>query len=171
MNELERRRLEIAQNHLDLLAVAHSFSSDPIIEHFGYTIQIGSVAVPLADGVTQQGVIQIQSDAYFVLQYITSCVIKPDTPQYMQQSGNVDLQITDTGSGHVLYNTPQRGGILTGTATRGLTGWPLLVPIPRVLLPNTNVKIEATQRGVNGTDNQPPVAFFVSLLGSRVLQV
>lgn len=171
MNEFERRRLEIAQNHLDLIQVAHSFSSDPIIEHFGYTIQIGTPTNPLVDGVTQQGVIQIQSDAYFVLQYISSSVIKPDVPMYMQDSGNVDLQITDTGSGHVLYNQPSRGAVLAGTASRALTGWPLLVPIPRVLLPNTNVKIEATQRGVNGTDNQGAIAFFVSLVGSRVLQV
>lgn len=171
MNEFERRQLETAQNHVDLKSVVTSLGHVAVIEHFGYVAQLGSIAAPLVNGITQTAIIAMQADAYFVLQYISCCVIKPDNPWYMQDAGNITLQITDTGAGEVLYNTPSQGGILTGTATRAQVGIPLLLPIPRIIPPNTNVKIEATQLGVNVTTNQQPVGFFCSLMGSRVAQV
>lgn len=168
MNEFERRQLEVAQNHVDLRRVVADMKRAAIIEHFGYTASLGSIAAPLVNGVTQSASIPLQADAYFVLQYISTTVIKPNTPSLCTDSGNILLQITDTGSGEVLFNAPNVAAILTGTATRPQTGIPLLLPIPRVIKPNTIVKLDVTQFGVNVTDNQQPVGFFVSLIGSRI---
>lgn len=168
MNEFERRQLEVTQNHMDLRAVLASLRKSAVVEHFGYTASLGSIASPLVSGVTQSANIPLQADAYFLMQYISTAVIKPNTPWYFTDSGNVLLQITDTGSGEVLYNTPQLAGILTGTTVRPQTGIPLLLPIPRLIKPNTTIKIDATQLGVNVTENQQPVGFFVSLIGSRI---
>lgn len=173
MNEFERRQLETAQNHVDLKAVVASLNRTAVVEHFGYVVPLGVPAGmgSLVNAITQTGIVAMQADAYFVLQYISVCVIKPDNPWYMQDAGNILLQITDTGAGEVLYNTQGIGGILAGTATRAQVGVPLLLPIPRIIPPNTNVKIEATQLGVNVGTNQQPVAFFCSLIGSRVASV
>lgn len=168
MNEFERRQLEVTQNHVDLRQVVADMKRSAIIEHFGYVATLGSIAAPLVNGVTQSANIPLQADAYFVLQYVTTCVIRPDFPYLCSPSGNVLLQITDTGSGEVLFNAPNVAAILTGTVARPQTGIPLLLPIPRVIKPNTTVKIDATQYGVNVTDNQQPVGFFISLLGSRI---
>lgn len=168
MNEFERRQLEVTQNHVDLRSVVASLKRTAIIEHFGYVAQLGSNAAPLLSGVTQSVNIPLQADAYFVLQYISTCVIRPNTSYLCTPSGNILLQVTDTGSGEVLYNTPSVAAILTGTPARAQPGIPLLLPIPRVIKPNTTIKFDVTQLGVNATDNFEPIAFFVSLLGSRI---
>lgn len=168
MNEYERRVLEVAQNHSDLRDMITSMKRSAIIEHFGYTASLGSVAAPLVNAVPQSVNIPLQADAYFLMQYISTAVIRPNTPWYCTDSGSILLQITDTGSGEVLYNTASLAGILTGTTVRPQTGVPLLLPIPRLIRPNTTIKIDATQVGVNVTDNQQPVGFFISLLGSRI---
>lgn len=168
MNELERRTLEVAQNHQDLKRLVASLKRTAVIEHFGYTATLGSVAAPLVNAVPQSVNLPLQADAYFLLQYVSTAVIKPNTPWYCTDAGNILLQITDTGSGEVLFNTPSLAGILTGTTVRPQTGVPLLLPIPRLIKPNTTVKIDVTQLGVNVTDNQQPVGFFISLLGSRI---
>lgn len=168
MNEFERRVLEITQNHKDLRDLVARLKKSAVIEHFGYTGSVGSIAAPLVNGVTQSFNIPLQADAYFLMQYIATAVIRPDTPWYCTDSGNIMLQITDTGSGEVIYNTPSSAGILTGTTVRPQTGVPLLLPIPRLIRPNTTIKVDVTQSGVNVSDNQQPVGFFISLLGSRI---
>lgn len=168
MNEFERRQLEITQNHVDLRAVVAAMRHTAVIEHFGYTGAAGSVAAPLVAGAPFSINIPLQADAYFLMQYVSTCVIRPNTPWYCTDSGNILLQITDTGSGEVLFNTAAPAGILTGTTARPQTGIPLLLPIPRLIKPNTTIKIDGTQLGVNGTDNQQPVGFFISLIGSRI---
>lgn len=171
MNEFERRMIEVAQRHVDLSDIAKAMGRTAQIEHFGYTARLGTVASPLLSGVMQSKVLAMQSDAWFVLQYVSSCVIRPDEPWYMQDSGNIKLQITDTGAGSVLFSTPSSAGVLTATISRPQTGTPFLLPIPRLIPPNTNVKIDATQMGVNGTDNKEPLGFWIALMGSRVAQV
>lgn len=168
MNEFERRQIEVAQNYADLKGVVAAMQQTAVIEHFGYTRRLGSIAAPFVAGVQQSVNIQLQADAYFVLNYISTCVIRPERPWYCLDSGNMLLQITDTGSGEVLFNTPSVAAILTGTCVRPQTGIPLLLPIPRVIKPNTTIKVDVTQATSNGTDNQPAVGFFISLLGTRI---
>lgn len=171
MNEFERRQIEVAQNHVDLNTAVRSLGYSAIIEHFGYSVQLGSQAAPLLNGVTNTAIIPMQADAYFVLQYISTCVIRPDILTFFQNSGNINMQITDTGSGNVLYSSLGPAGLAAGTALLAQPGVPLLLPVPRIILPNTNVKIDAVQNGVNVTDNKEPVQFWVSLIGSRVARV
>lgn len=171
MNEFERRQIEIAQNDRDLRKISRDMGKPALIEHFGYTGVLGSIAAPLVNGVTQSLLIPIQADAWFVLQYISTCVILPNSPSLMSPSGNIQLQLTDTGNGEVLFNTPGPAAILTGTPSRAQSGIPLLLPIPRIIRPNTNVKADVTQFGVNVGNNQQPVGFFLSLMGSRVAQI
>lgn len=168
MNEFERRSLEVSQNHVDLKTIVAAMKRFAVIEHFGYTARVGTIAAPLVAGAPQSVNIPLQADAYFLLQYVSTSVIKPNTPWLCTDSGNAILQITDTGSGEVLFNTPSPGALVTGTSVRAQSGIPLLLPIPRLIKPNTIVKTDVTQLGSNGTDNQQPVGFFISLIGSRI---
>lgn len=181
MNEWERRVAEVNQNHSDLWSIAKSLSANPIIEYFGYTLQIGSVTGGfLAKDVAQQGTIIVQADAYFVLQYISTCVIRTDLQTVCQDSRGINIQITDTGAGGILYNQAFDAGLMTGTPGANFykgadaykqyqSGIPFIFPIPRVILPHTNIKIEATQTltQAGGTETE---LFFVSLMGARVTQ-
>ena len=104
LNEFERRVLEVTQNDLDLRQLVRETGSGRPPEYFGYALQIGSAASPLVNGVTQQGVINVQADAWFLLQYINAAVILPNGSTWgalsqFTGSGNVLLQITDTGAG------------------------------------------------------------------------
>jgi len=171
MNEFDARLLDVTQNHVDLAALLQSLGAQGLIEHIGYALQLGSSAAPLLSGVMQSDVLAMQSDAWFVLQYVSSCVVRPDTPFWFTDSGNINLRITDTGAGEVLYSTPSSAGVLTATISRAQTGIPLLFPLPRIIPPNTNVKVDVTQLGVNVSDNQEPVGFWVFLGGSRIAMV
>lgn len=171
MNEWERRVLEVSQNHDDLMEAAGAMSADALVEYFGYLGQIGTIAAPLVSGIPQQTVVAIQADSSFVLQYVSSCVLYSNATVgngvIFNPSGNILLQITDTGAGEVLYSGPSLAGILGGTVAGGFCGIPMLLPIPRVIPPNSNVKIEVTQVGVSAA-NLAPVTVYVALLGARV---
>jgi hypothetical protein len=167
-NEFERRMVEIARRHKDLESVVAGLGSRAVIEHFGYTVQIGTEASPLVSGVQQSEILAMQADAWFVLEYISSCVITDGIPWYCLDSGAVQIQLTDTGQGHTLYSTPSSAGVLTATISRPQTGIPFLLAIPRLIPPNTNIKIDATQFADDATTID---AIFVSLIGSRVAMV
>jgi hypothetical protein len=174
MNEWERRVLEITKNHMDLRGVVAAMGSSAVVESFGYVAQIGSVANPLVNGVPQQAIIPTRADSWFVIEYISAAVILPGASTFgdltqFTDAGNISLQITDTGAAHQeLYNLAGPAGILTGTPNGGTAGVPLLLPTPRPVPPNTNIKIEATQMGVLAGENPQPVAFFLMLNGTRV---
>lgn len=167
MNEFERRLLEVAKNHDDLVDLAGALGANALVEHYGYTAQFGDGVNPLLSGVTHTVLKTMQADAWFVLQYVSSCVVRPSTRQWCVDSGNIQLQVTDTGTGDVLFSQPLSAGVLTATISRAQSGVPMLLPIPRVLPPNTNVKVEATQLG-NAAGNDEPFYFFLFLGGSRV---
>jgi len=169
MNEFDARLLDVTQNHVDLAELLQALGANGQIEHFGYTLQLGSAASPLLSGVMQADVLALQSDAWFVLQYVSSCVVRPNTPQWFTDSGNIMLRIVDTGAGEVLYSTPSSAGVLTATISRPQTGVPLLLPLPRIIPPNTNIQVSATQLGVNVVDNFEPIGFWVFLGGSRIV--
>ena len=171
MNEFERRKLEIAQNHVDFISVMRQMNANAVVEYFGYSLQIGSAASPLLNGVTQQGTIAIQANADFVMQYLITSVVHPDVLNIAATSLQVLLQITDTGNGDVLFNQPTPAGLVSGTPLGAMTGVPILMPVPRIIPSNTIVKVEATQMGVGGAGNLEPVGFYFSMLGARVSKV
>lgn len=178
LNEFERRFLEVTQNHLDLMEAVHSVGGGQAPEYFGYTAVIGSAAAPLLSGVTQQAVIAIQADAWFVLEYISTGVILPNGSTFgdlsqVVDSGNILLQITDTGAGQELYSLPSGLGgfpaaMVSGTPLAAAAGIPYVFPTPRLIPPNTNIKIEATQFGLTALTNPEPVGFYIMLNGARV---
>lgn len=174
MNEFERRTIEVAQNHRDIREMAAAMGPNYLVEYFGYSARIGSTANPLVATFPQQVVKSIQSDAYFVLQYISTCVLpqlaaNPLTSLVLN-SGNILLQITDTGAGEILYSQASPAGILAGTTDPGVSGIPILLPIPRVIPPNTNIKIEVTKVGTSAANPNLSGAF-VSLMGARIARI
>lgn len=173
MNEFERRSIEVLQNHRDIQTLLKSFGRKAIVEYFAYSARIGTRANPLVAGVKQQTVLAIQSDAYFVLQYVSVAQL-PSLNANPQSSaifdgGNFLLQITDTGAGATLYSAESLAGILTGTVDPGVSGIPMLLPIPRLIPPNTNIKIEITQLGTQAI-NQSVLGAFVCLMGARIVE-
>jgi hypothetical protein len=173
MNEWERRQLEITQNHKDLLIATRSLGENALVEYFSYTAIVGSKANPLVVGVAQQTVLAIQSDASFVLAYIQTCVVIPDPALqgiFCLPAGNVLMQITDTGAGELLYSAAAPASILGGTVLPAMTGIPMLLPIPRLIPPNTNIKVEATQLN-SSVPNPAAYSLYVTLSGARVTNI
>lgn len=176
VNEFERRFLEVTQNHLDLKEANAGNSLPP--EYFGYSLQIGSAANPLVVNVGQQGIIPIQADAWFVIEYISVGVILPAGSTFgdltqITDAGNIQLQITDTGAGQELYNLPSGfpgfpALLLAGSPIQAAAGIPYVFPTPRLVPPNTNIKVEATQLGFTALTNPQPVGFYIMLNGARV---
>lgn len=170
MNEFERRLLEVTQNHNDVVSLARSAGPAPLVEHFGYTFKMGALGGSIPDaGLT--ALKPILSDAWFVLQYVSSCVVHdpggafPDF-QWCVDSGQVQLQLTDTGSGEILFSQPLSAGVLTGTISRAQTGTPMLLPIPRLIAPATIIKADITPLG--GAAAAGVEWFYLALGGSRI---
>lgn len=178
MNEFERRVLEVVQNDLDLRQLVRESGSGRPPEYFGYPLQIGSAASPLVAGVAQQGLINIQADAYFLAEYINTAVILPAGSTYgdisqFTTTGNILLQITDTGAGEDLYQVPSGlagspGINLAGSTFGGMAGVPYVFPQPRLIAPNTNIKVEVTQLGFTALTNPQPLGFYLMLHGARL---
>jgi len=171
LSEYERRRLSVVQNDLDMKAVVSSLGQNAIVDYYGYVLALGSAANPLVKGVTQSGFIAIQSDAYFVLQYVSVGVNLADGSGFCNHvtwATDVDLQITDTGSGHELFNSAVPAGLICGAPHNAGSGIPYLYSIPRIIPPNTNIKIDATQIGFTALTNPAPDRFWIILNGAKV---
>lgn len=166
MNEYEKRLVDIAQRQQDLDAVLLAMGRNVLKEHFGYTVVLrGS---PIAPNVNFTKMTSIQSDAWFVLHYISAGIINVATEQWFSDAGSMQIQITNTGSGQVLYSSPSSAGVLTSVANRAISGVPFLLPVPVLLPPNTNVKIDLSQFADTGASYE---AAFVSLMGTRVAMI
>lgn len=178
LSEFERRFLEVTDNFLDLREAIRATGSNIPPEYFAYSIQLGSATNVLTNGVTQSGVITIQSDAWFVIQYIMCGVILPNGSTYgdlgqVRDPGNILLQITDTGAGQELFSQPAGlagfpAGITTGAALRVNSGVPYVFPTPRLVPPNTNIKVDMTQLGFTVLTNPLPVGGYLTLNGARI---
>lgn len=176
LNEWERRFLEVTQSHL-YLQQANNSGLPP--EYFGYGATIGSVASPLTNGATQQAVIAIQSDAWFLWEYLSVGVVGPVLASFtdltmMTDGGNLLIQITDTGAGEDLFNIPSGfsgapAALQAGSPLYGQAGVPFLFETPRLMPPNTNLNISVTKLGTNGgADNPDLLGAYIALLGARI---
>lgn len=173
MNESEQRLLDLTINHRRFVAAMMGLGASAVVEHYAYNLSFGA----LTNGLPPvPGIVQIQADADFVLSYLITSVILPggstfgDTTQ-MTPAGNVQLQATDTGSGHILFSRPINASLEAGSALAGMSGIPMLFPAPRIIAANTNLKFEAAQIGVTALTNPEPLGYFVTLIGSRVSRV
>lgn len=150
MNDFERRALDIAQSSSYLALYAKSGKNIIGIDYFGYnTTLLGVVAAGSASNTTQ-----IQSDSDFVVVYMSANAI---TAAAALPFLAATLQITDTGTGKTFFNQPALMGLIMGQG-----GYPFLLPSPRVIAPNTNVKFDITN--LSGTTND----YYISMLGARI---
>lgn len=175
LSEQERRFLQLVQDNVDLDRL---IGPDVLLQPYTYPLLIGQgsdnfTPNPLVNGVTQSGIITIQADAFFMLKYIETCVVLPTGStdggtMFASPANNVSLQITDTGAGHDLFNQATPAGLVTGTPWRGCAGVPYMFSHPRLIPPNTNIKVEATQLGLTALTNPQPLQFWIMLAGVKV---
>jgi hypothetical protein len=157
MNEFERRVIDLALNHQNLMKAAGvGFGGGARVEPYVYAGAVGSVAAPLVAGVTSQIVIPVQADSYFLLSYISAAQVLNASTFMVPSAG--EIQITDTGNGVTIYNRPQPASVVAGTCDFNSPGLPFLLTVPRVILPNVNIKVDYTHRGLNSDGFQ--IAFF-----------
>ncbi len=178
LNEWERRYLEVTQNHLDLMRAVEEIGSGLPPEYFGYAATIGSATNPLMEGVTQSTSIAIQADAWFVIQYLTVGVVLPNGSttgdlSQITDGANLLLQLTDAGAGQELYSQPRGlagfpAVLVAGSPIAAAAGIPYVFPTPRLVPPNTNIKVDVTQFGFTAVSNPRPVGAYIVLNGARV---
>lgn len=176
LNEYQRRFLDVTQQHLYLKAAN---AGGPPPEHYGYVKTFGSVTNPLTNGVVFQDTIAIQSDAWFLWQYLQVTVTLPNLlnfggPEQFTDAGNILLQITLPGMGTELMQVPAGfSGIpaanVAGTPSDNASGIPFIFATPVLLPPNTNVNISVAKLGTNASaDNPDPTGCWVVLNGARI---
>lgn len=173
LNEFERRFLNVAQNNADLLEAMAEAGATGVPEHFGYSLSLGTAADPFVTNVRRQGTISIQSDAWFVLQYVTVGVILPNGNTngdltMVTMANDMNLQITDTGAGRDLYNNAAPAAILAGSPLVQAAGIPFVMPTPRVIPPNTNVTVQMAWFLASAVNFVPPNQAWITLNGARV---
>lgn len=157
MNDFERRFLDILQTSSYVAQVARQGQRIVNIDYFAYNLRIGTVASTIANGANGQGAVQIQADSDFVLTFMSGDVLNAAGSTVLA-SPNVLVQVTDTGSGKTFYNEPTLFGLVTGRS-----GFPYLLPTPRLINPNTNLKVDVTNNTGAAT-----AGIFVSFQGARI---
>lgn len=158
MNDFERQLLNVMQNSSYIAAVARNNQTIMAIDYFGYNAGPNNNASfsAVAGGAGASALIPIQADSDFVLTYMSGNVVTNATGAIIPLP-NATLQITDTGTGKTFFNQPTLFGLVTGGA-----GFPFLLPSPRVISPNVNVKLDV----VNNTGANAD--FWISLIGARI---
>lgn len=176
LNEFQRRFLDVTQQNLYLL---QANAGGPKPEYFGYTLQFGSAANVLANGVPFQSTIAIQADAWFLWEYLSVGVTIPTTaglggPEQFTDGGNLLLQISIAGSGDDMYNIPPGfagfpAALVSGSQIAAAAGIPYIFPTPVLLPPQSNINIVVQKYGTNATaDNPDMTGAFVMLNGARI---
>lgn len=175
LNEWQRRVLDVTRQHL-FLQDANAGGLPP--EYFGYPLIFGSAAAPLTQGVTLQGTIAIQADAWFLWEYLSVAVTIPTTanlggPEQFTDGGNLLLQIFNSGTGNDLYNIPPAvaglpAALSAGSPIAGAAGIPYIFPTPILLPPNTNINIAVQKLGAASADNPDMTGAVIGINGARV---
>lgn len=174
LNEFERRVLQMAENYVDLgeaLVAGGQTAVRP--RYFGYSGVIGSAADPFVFNVPRQVIIPIRADSYFNLWCITVGIILPNGStngdlSQVTMGNDMDLQITDMGSGETLYNVAAPAALLVGSPLPEAAGIPFVLRTPRLLPPNVNVLVEMTWTLTVAAFFPPPNQAWIMLNGGRV---
>jgi hypothetical protein len=132
------------------------------VEYYCYNGQVGSVAVPLAVGVPQSTVIETQSDSDFAVTFISTSV-QEIAGANVAYNDNVAMQILDNASGKLFFNIATVAPLVSGAG-----GFPFVLPAPRVIAPNTNLTITATNRDTVVNGGAGPVGLLFALHGTRI---
>jgi hypothetical protein len=129
MNDFERRFLDVIQTSEFIQTVARPDAKIVATAFFAYNVTIENV---VAAG-TGQGVIQIEADSDFVLTYMSAQTVSAGA---IVASPLQRVQVTDTGTGKTFSNVATLQNLWFGN-----TGFPFLLPGPRVIVPNTNLLV------------------------------
>lgn len=166
MNSFEKRMLALAEDFRNVRDAAQSSGAVNNFEFFGYSALFGQGGVGAADilpGDALQAIIPIQSDSDFVLSYISLMTV--NSLFFTGQDARIRMQINDTGRGIDLYSEPSLPPFISGGGVFPENfGVPFILPIPRVVERNTNIKIDITNTSTGITFRN----VFVSLMGVRV---
>lgn len=161
-NPLEAKYLEIL-NASDYMAAVRKPGRQIVgVQYYAYNVRVGSVAVPLADGVPQTSVFETQSDSDFVVSEISAALQAEDNGA-MLYNGNVAIQIQDLSSGKLFFNRPAAIALVTGAG-----GFPFVLPAARVWNPNTSIAVQAINRDALINAGNGPVGLFLAFHGTRL---
>lgn len=156
MNDYERRVLDCAQFHLDVSDAARQSSQGYIAEYYSYTAKLA------ANPAQSQAVIPVQADSDFALIYISLAQFDAAANRFLS-GGVIPFQITDTGQGKDLFSAPTIAALTSGGAgpsQNSYSGVPFMLPFPRIIPRNTNVKIDIPVPTTTDV--------YVSLTGARI---
>lgn len=156
MNDFERRLLDVMQNSNYIAAVARSNANILGIDTFSYNLgpNQGLAAVPALGSAS--ALAQIQADSDFALTYMSASVVQAGVINTLPVA---TIQVTDTGTGKTFYSAPTLIGLVTGNL-----GFPFLLPSPRVIAPNVNLKVDVT----NVVAGAVAMDFFITFIGARI---
>lgn len=156
MNSFERQLLNVMQNSSYIAAVARNNQQILAIDYFAYNLgpNINAAFAGIANGAGASALVPIQADSDFVLTYLSGNVVGGGA---VLNNPLATLQLTDTGTGKTFFNQPTLFTLVTGNG-----GFPFLLPSPRVISPNVNIKADI----VNNTGAAADV--WLSLIGARI---
>lgn len=155
MNDFQRRLLDTS---LTSVYLAEFAKNDPnVIDMDDFVYSSGAALLGLAPGVAAQDLIPIQSDSVFIVFYMSGSGVSLATGAATPTPPG-KVQFTDTGSNRTYFNQPTQFANVLGSG-----GYPLLLPLPRIIQPNTNIKIDLTN-----TDPGVTYDYSISFIGVRV---
>jgi len=143
MNDYERRVLDCARFHTMITQAAKEAGNGAVSEYFSYTANVVTTNTPIAVGESRQQIVPIQADSDFAVVYISSSVKRTGIDLFLANMA-VNFQITDTGQGVDLFSAPTNSALGAGGTHTSVSGVPMLLPIPRIIARNTNVKFDVT---------------------------
>lgn len=111
------------------------------LKGYGYTYSVGGVGSTLAgiaSGASAVDILQIQTDAAFMVQALVAFAYNTTTNVELA-SPVATVQITDTGSGTTFFDEAQFMRSVFGTASL-----PLILPTPRILSPGSSLNFAVT---------------------------
>lgn len=152
MNDFERRLIDTAQTSVYLAEFARQGKTIIGMDYFAYNSS--SAIRSVATTASAQDIIPIQSNSDFVMMYMSGIANINGTISGLP---NATVQFTDQGTGKTYYNQPTLFSNVLGSG-----GYPFLLPSPRIIAPNTNVKIDVVNNEAVTVD------FWISLMGARV---
>lgn len=157
MDDFQIRLLSVMQNSSFIAAVARQDREILGIDYFGYNAgpQQYSTLSQIAVGASTTTLVPVQADSDFVLTYFSAAAIQANA---LVTNPLMTIQLTDTGTGKTFFSSSTLVGLISGN-----NGFPFVLPAPRVIAPNVNVKID-----VNLIAGAGPMDLWLSFLGARV---
>lgn len=162
--DFQAKYLQIMQSSPYLASVLKPGRQVADVQYYAYNGVVGFLTsgANLAAGAPQAQVFSTQADSDFVLTFI-SAAVQETTGGPMAYNDNITLQIQDLSTGKFFFNVPTTLGLVAGAG-----GFPFVLPAPRVLNPNTQIAVTATNRDTIVNGGAGLVNLFYAFHGSRI---